>query len=983
MRDGLIRCPECGAPMTERPERCQTCGLVLIGDVAARLWAVDQSIAALGAERVELLRTLRAAATGGAGSVGVFAGVVAGQTFASPSPLPAYPPMMPPQYQPARPRVEWSRRRVQNLLLSLGVLLLTVAALIFIAVNWGTLGAGGRVAVLAAVTLSAAGAATVAAHRALPATAESVAALTVALLIVDSVGLRRAGLATGVAPATYAGVASAAIAVLGAAWASRVSFRTLRIAALIAAQLVVPLLTGTSVKHPTGVAAVYGLQAVALLALRFHLATRAGTFAVLIDTRLLRITTYVWWAFSLTAAILATYGHADERSAWGPAELVALTAVAVWTARQEAAELHLALATATGLTAACGLVPHLDASWRAPAVEAAALLAAAVVLVMPTRIARASTAVVAATGLGALLTAIKPIAQALAAPGTVTDHEIWSGAWPQIRRLRATDAIRTGQPWSGTAHLAVLTLAALATAIVLVPRTRAAARRAAVPTIAALVVVNLILVPLEAFWTLPVAVGWELVLGTALLVAGMMKNPANVRSGAIVGACFIAHAALWSLRSPVLTVTAVAVGLVATVVAALMARDRTGDRLVLVTATAALVALEAALIATYQGASFEQVGVVLAVVAAAVMVTTYILRERLDDVLTTALQTVVLVAAATAIGFSAYEPAALATTTALLIVATAPAVVLDKRLFAPAWPALVQVLICLEADAIHRWTAPHADLGSRALILALVAAAVSVVASAFQRLAQKPTAAALITGPTIYGLATVGTIAGRRLDSIWLSLLIGSVAAALIASLGAAANRSMKAKVNQSPEAAARTTLQDPRLTIHLPGGISSLLLLASSWVRLAESHVHSVEPYTVPAAVILLAAGHVRRHTDSVATSWACYGPGLILGLTPSLVQTLADPGLVRPTLVGVAALIVLIAGIRARLQAPLAVGAAVLAVDAVAQLSPALAAAYDAVPRWTLIALAGALLLGLGVTYERRVRDLRTLGRKFGELR
>lgn len=935
----------------------------------------------LSAERVELLRALRtlraagASTAGAAGGLGETAGAVAGQTFAPPPQLPPYPPMMPPQYQAGRPRVEWSRRRVQNLLLSLGVLLLAVAALIFVAVNWGTLGAGGRAAVMAAVTLSAAGAATVAARRALPATAESVAALTVALLIVDSVGLRRAGFATGVAPATYAGVASAVIAILVAAWASRIRLRTLRIAALVAAQLVVPLLTGTSVVRPTGATAVYGLQAVALLALRFHLATRFATVAALIDTRVLRVTTYVWWAFSLIAAVVATYGQAGDRSAWGPAELVALAAVAVWTARQEAAELHLALATATGLAAACGLVPHLDPSWRAPAVEAAALLAAAVVLVIPTRIARASTAVVAATGLGALLTAAKPIAEALTAPGAVTGHEIWNVTWSRIRSLHATDAIRTGHPWSGTAHLAVLTLAALATAVVLVPRTRAAVGRAAVPTIAVLVVVNLVLVPLEASWTLPVAVGWELVLGATLLVAAMRKNPANARTGAIVGACFLAHATLWSLRSPVLTVAAVAASLVATAIAASAARHRTGgDRLVLATATAVLVALEAALIAAYQGSSFEQVGVVLAVVAAVVMVTTYILRERLDDVLTMAFQAVVLVTAATAIGLSAYEPAALVTATAFLIVATTAAVVLDKGLLAPAWPALVQALICLETDTIHRWTAPHADLGSRALIFTLAAAAVSVAATAIQRLMPKPTSVALITGPTLYSLAAVGTIAGRRLDPIWLGLLIGSVAAALIAALGAAANRSMKAKADESP---------DSRLAIHLPAAISSLLLLASSWVRLAESHVHSVEPYTVPAAVVLLAAGHLRRRTDSDATSWTCYGPGLILGLTPTLVQALPDPGLVRPTLVGLAALAVLIAGIRARLQAPLATGAAVLAVDAVAQLSPALAAAYDSVPRWTLIALAGALLLALGVTYERRIRDLRTLGRKFGELR
>ena len=948
MGDGLVACPDCGATLAGPPERCAACGLVLVGDVAARLWAVDQSIAALSAERAALLHTLRAASGVGAGA----------PAFGPSRQFQPYPAVIPPQYRaPGRPRVEWSRRRVQNLLLSLGVLLLTVAALIFIAVNWGTLGAGGRAAVMAAVTLSAAAAATVAARRALPATAESVAVLTVALLIVDGVGLRLTGFASGTAPTTYAGAVSAAIVVLTGVWATQVRLRALGIAAILAAELVVPLAIGTSVMRPAGVAAVYGLQVAALLAFRFHAVTRVSGIAVLIDTKILRTTTCIWWSFALIAAVGATYGGADQRSAWGPVELVAFAAIAVWSARQEAAELHLAVATATGIATVCGLVPHLDASWRAPAVEAAALLGAAAVLAIPTRVARASIAVVAAAGLGALLTAIKPAAEALVAPAAVTRHEIWHGAWPQVRSLRATDAIRTGQHWSGNAHLAVLALAALATAIVLVPKTRAAARRAAAPTIAALVVVNLILVPLEASWTLPVAVGWELVLGAALLIAAVMKNSAIARVVAIVGACFLVHATLWSLRSPVLTVTAVAVNLLATAAAASVTRERADDRRVLATATVALAAVEAALIAMYQGTEFEQIGVVLAAVAAGVMMTTYMLRERLDNILTLAFQSVALLTAATAIGLSAYEPAALTATTALLIIATGPAVVLGTQPLTPVWPALVQVLICLEADTIHRWTAPNADLSSRALILALAAAAVSVAATAFQLLPLKPTIAQLITGPSIYALATIGTIAGLRLDPVWSALLAGGVAAALIASLGAVGKR--------------------------MGAGISSLLLLASSWVRLAESHVHSVEPYTVPAAVILLAAGGVRRRTDREATSWHCYGPGLVLGLTPTLIQALADPGLVRPVLVGAVALIVLIAGIRGRLQAPLAVGAAVLAVDVVAQLSPALAAAYDAVPRWTLIALAGALLLTLGVTYERRIRDLRALGRKFGELR
>ena len=120
MRDGLVPCPDCGAPLAGRPERCAACGLVLVGDAAARLWAVDQSIAALYTERAELLRLLRGVPA--AGAAGGFTGTAAPPAVAfAGAPFSQFPVYPPQRYRSGRPRVEWSRRRVQNLLLSLGV----------------------------------------------------------------------------------------------------------------------------------------------------------------------------------------------------------------------------------------------------------------------------------------------------------------------------------------------------------------------------------------------------------------------------------------------------------------------------------------------------------------------------------------------------------------------------------------------------------------------------------------------------------------------------------------------------------------------------------------------------------------------------------------------------------------------------------------------------------------------------------------------
>ena len=68
-------------------------------------------------------------------------------------------------------------------------------------------------------------------------------------------------------------------------------------------------------------------------------------------------------------------------------------------------------------------------------------------------------------------------------------------------------------------------------------------------------------------------------------------------------------------------------------------------------------------------------------------------------------------------------------------------------------------------------------------------------------------------------------------------------------------------------------------------------------------------------------------------------------------------------------ACLVLVLGGAQQRWQAPLVVGASVGAV-----LVLRLAAPYAAaVPPWMLIAVAGAALLVVGVTWEARLRDLR----------
>jgi hypothetical protein len=137
-------------------------------------------------------------------------------------------------------------------------------------------------------------------------------------------------------------------------------------------------------------------------------------------------------------------------------------------------------------------------------------------------------------------------------------------------------------------------------------------------------------------------------------------------------------------------------------------------------------------------------------------------------------------------------------------------------------------------------------------------------------------------------------------------------------------------------------------------------------------------EPYVVPVALVALALGHQRRRRDPATTSRAAYGAGLTGLLLPSLLATLGDPTVVRTLLLGAVALGVALVGARARLAAPLVAGTAVLVVLALQQLAPL----ADALPRWTALAVAGAVLLSVGATYEQRRRDVARLRQAYRAL-
>ncbi|MDV9193270.1 hypothetical protein R6L23_34530, partial [Streptomyces sp. SR27] len=132
-------------------------------------------------------------------------------------------------------------RSAQNVLLTLGGTLLTIAAVAFTLVSWGSMGIGGRTAVLSVVTSAALATPVALLRRGLVSTAESVAALGLVLMVLDAYAVHRVAL-----PETgglgYTAVASAVLAGAWTAYGSALS--RLRIplpAAVVAGQLPLPL----------------------------------------------------------------------------------------------------------------------------------------------------------------------------------------------------------------------------------------------------------------------------------------------------------------------------------------------------------------------------------------------------------------------------------------------------------------------------------------------------------------------------------------------------------------------------------------------------------------------------------------------------------------------------------------------------------------------------------------------------------------------
>jgi len=163
-------------------------------------------------------------------------------------------------------------------------------------------------------------------------------------------------------------------------------------------------------------------------------------------------------------------------------------------------------------------------------------------------------------------------------------------------------------------------------------------------------------------------------------------------------------------------------------------------------------------------------------------------------------------------------------------------------------------------------------------------------------------------------------------------------------------------------------------------GWAGGVLLMLATWVRLADLGVSEPEAYTLPTALALTLVGLRRMRSDLTSSTARVLLPGLMLATVPTLLHVIAtDPVSLRAAVLGVACLALVLVGSQLKWSAPLLVGAIVGGALTLVELAP-----YAAqTPQWVLIGIAGTVLTLVGVTWERRVKELHRAADYAGRLR
>jgi len=169
--------------------------------------------------------------------------------------------------------------------------------------------------------------------------------------------------------------------------------------------------------------------------------------------------------------------------------------------------------------------------------------------------------------------------------------------------------------------------------------------------------------------------------------------------------------------------------------------------------------------------------------------------------------------------------------------------------------------------------------------------------------------------------------------------------------------------------------------------------VMVASW---STRELLRVEAYSLPLGLALLAAGVIAMlPVTSVVTagptswpvgfrgSWRLLAPGIIVTLLPSILATGTDPQTLRAILVLGLALISILIGSLRRLGAPFIIGLIVLPIENIVVFAVQVGRSIGATPWWITLATAGAVLLVIAVTSERRSSGQKGVAARLRDLR
>ncbi|GHH48543.1 SCO7613 C-terminal domain-containing membrane protein [Streptomyces candidus] len=859
-----------------------------------------------------------------------------------------------PSWQPAAVPSASSAPGAQNVLLTLGGILLAVAALAFTLVGWGQLGIAGRAAVLAVVTLGALAAPALLVRRGLTATAESVGVVGLILTTLDAYALYEVAF-PAVDGTAYTALAAAVLAPLWAAYGLLLPrLRSPLPAALLAAQLPLPLWAAT---HST-------TELPFLWAL---LATAALNAAVAV--RLLRRPAAATGSASgarPAAASTDSTSPAGTSASTGPAADPAVPANAstgpgspAGTSGRSGSSAPLtpgaalpdagphtpraagsghSLAPVGALAAFCawatgglallaGLAFSVASSTTAEAVRPSGILLAGAALALAVSLRRPQTATAVVAGLALVAATAGAVRPALPVAWVVPAYLLCalavlvSASVPGPRLPRAVRHGLRGAAAAVGGGAVLTTLPALALSVLAGPLSRAVAPWHGLPATVRETVGSGSDVPWQTMSTAPLV----LLTVASVFVAVHRRSP---HPAAAAGAVLTGSAALLlvpaALNLPYVAALALHVA----------------------TATAALLLAARAFPPTLPAAFASPASPAVASTAPAGSPSA---RSR-----TAAAHSALAAGLVAAGAVSCLALASRSSTFGVLGALLAVFGVLGARGPAPVLRVVGAVAAVGCATGLAGASAAVLDatpLQAAALVLT-VPVSVALLAALVPRLPGSTVLPAEIAAAGA-ALLAVGLVVG---DLPALATVLG-LCAAIVAGTAARPDR-------------------------RHAGWAAAVLFLLAAWVRLAAWQVEEPEAYTLPVTVLALAAGHLRRRGAPGTSSWTAYGAGLAVTLLPSLVAVWADPYWPRPLLLGCASLVVTLLGARYRLGAPLLLGSVVLSLVALHELAPYVVQVVGVLPRWLPPALAGLFLLAVGATYERRLHEARRLRERLTRL-